>query len=199
MVNRNSREDRNRKKFALPKTILNARRQRQLMQQSILNHFIARRRLILNALLLSSGFPLTKARKMSARSPSLLNCFIFLARPLRVFLFSLFWAALRVITFLFGVSFSIISQCTVSSSSENSEVEIVYGLELLWHFAAILSKPSSQSPPRSATTCAVSHSRVKTLKHIYFRNLWIEFGTAIARRLKPSRVTAVWHGRPCRV
>ena len=47
MADRNSREDHNRKKFALLKTILNARRQRQLMQQSILNHFIARRRLIL--------------------------------------------------------------------------------------------------------------------------------------------------------
>ena len=47
IADRTSRKDRNRKKFALPETILNARRQRQLMQQSILNHFIARRRLIL--------------------------------------------------------------------------------------------------------------------------------------------------------
>ena len=36
MADRNLREDRDRKKFALLKTILNARRQRQLMQQSIL-------------------------------------------------------------------------------------------------------------------------------------------------------------------
>lgn len=41
------REDRDRKKFALLKTIFNARRQWQLMQQSILNHCIARWRLIL--------------------------------------------------------------------------------------------------------------------------------------------------------
>ena len=171
MADRNLREDRDRKKFAFLKTILNARRQRQLMQQSILNRFIARRRLFLKyALLLSFCFSFTKARKMSARFPYVLNCFLFLARPLRVFLISLFRAALLVGTFLFGVFlywFTIYCVFFI----ENLEVEIVYGLKLLYHFATILSKLSSQSPPRSATACAVRHSGVKTLKHIHFHIL----------------------------
>ena len=42
---------------------------------------------------------------------------------------------------------------TVSSSSESSEKQIVYGLNVLRHFSAILSALSSQSPG-SATACA---------------------------------------------
>ena len=38
---------------------------------------------------------------------------------------------------------------------------------------------------------AVKRSRVKTLKHVHFPNLWIEFSTAIVRRLKTSSVTDV--------
>ena len=71
---------------------------------------------------------------------------------------------------------------TVSSSSENSEVEIVYGLKLLRHFSAILS----HSHPRAHSQLQYAQSAaVKTLKHMLFHNLWIEFGMAIARRLKP--------------
>ena len=56
------------------------------------------------------------------------------------------------------------------------------------HFVAL----SSQSP-RSAKVCAVRRSRVKTLQHTHFHNLLIEFGTAIARRLEPSRATkSIW-------
>ena len=68
------------------------------------------------------------------------------------------------------------------SSSENSGVEIVYGLKLLRHFAAILlhSHPRAHSQLQYAQSAAV-----KTLKHMLFHNLWIEFGMAIARRLKP--------------
>ena len=71
---------------------------------------------------------------------------------------------------------------TVSSSSENSEVEIVYGLKLLRHFSAILS----HSHPRAHSQLQYAQSAaVKTLKHMLFHNLWIEFGMAIARHLKP--------------
>ena len=68
------------------------------------------------------------------------------------------------------------------SSSENSGVEIVYGLKLLRHFAAILS----HSHPRAHSQLQYAQSAaVKTLKHMLFHNLWIEFGMAITWRLKP--------------
>ena len=68
------------------------------------------------------------------------------------------------------------------SSSENSGVEIVYGLKQLRHFAVILS----HSHPRAHSQLQYAQSAaVKTLKHMLFHNLWIEFGMAIAWRLKP--------------
>ena len=58
----------------------------------------------------------------------------------------------------------------------------MYGLKLLRHFAAILlhSHLRVHSQQQYAQSAAV-----KTLKHMLFHNLWIEFGMAIARRLKP--------------
>ena len=102
MADRNSREDRNRKKFALLKTILNARRQRQLMQQSILNHFIARRRLIvkvcaLTILLLS--FHERSYLVSSCEPPLESSCFLpssfsvrnFLVPSLPLLIYNLYW------------------------------------------------------------------------------------------------------------
>ena len=89
MADRNSREDRNRKKFALLKTILNARRQRQLMQQSILNHFIARRRLILKVCALTIlllSFHERSYLFSSCEPPSSLLASPFLRSPWRNFL-----------------------------------------------------------------------------------------------------------------
>ena len=61
---------------------------------------------------------------------------------------------------------SVVKLCL--SSSENSGVEIVYGLKLLRHFAAI----RSHSHPRAHSQLQYAQSAaVKTLKHMLFHNL----------------------------
>lgn len=65
----------------------------------------------------------------------------------------------------------------VSSSSENSEVEIVYGLKLLCHFAAILS----HSHPRAHGQLQYAQSGAVESKHlnVYF---FIIYELSLARQ-----------------
>ena len=72
---------------------------------------------------------------------------------------------------------------TVSSSSENSEVEIVYGLKLLSHFAAVLS----HSHPRAHGQLQYGQSGAVESKHlniyIFIMN-WVRRGNSAAFETK---------------
>ena len=65
---------------------------------------------------------------------------------------------------------------TVSSSSENSEVEIVYGLKLLHHFAAILS----HSHPRAGQLQYTQSGAVES-KHLNI-HFFIIYELSLARQ-----------------
>ena len=43
-----------------------------------------------------------------------------------------------------------------------------------------------------------TYMSISYLSPISIARIISDFSTAAARRLKPSRATAVWHGKPCR-